>query len=91
MHLAHRTGINGLVISGDILYPHCSDSVVIDISSERTIHCALLKARYSNYFERNETITNFFFFLKAPFLVTSSVKILACDPFLSLIPTDMYK
>ena len=60
IRLTHRTAINGLVIAGDTLYPYCNDSAVLDISSERTIHCALLKAQYSNHLERNKTITNFF-------------------------------
>jgi hypothetical protein len=86
MHLAHRTETNGLMIAGKTLYPHCSDRSVLDISSERTIHCGLLKARYSNYLGRDETITHIFFlFLEAPFLITLSVKILACGPFLSLL------
>jgi hypothetical protein len=52
-HLDHRTAINSLAIAGNTPYPHCSYSAVLDISSERTIHCALLKVRYSNYLERN--------------------------------------
>jgi len=51
IHLAHRTAINLLVIARNTLYPHCGDSAFLDISSERTIHCAFLQARYSNYLE----------------------------------------
>jgi hypothetical protein len=46
INVAHRTAINGLVTAENTLYPNCRDSVFLDISSERTIHCALLKAQY---------------------------------------------
>jgi len=70
----------------------CSDSAVLDISSERTIHCALLKALYSKYLERIKKITHIFFplFLEAAPLITFSVKIPAYGASLSLIPTEMY-
>ena len=85
IHLAHRTAIKVLVIAGNTLYPHCSESAVLDISSERTIHCPPLKAWYFNYPERNETITHIcFLFLEAPFSLPSQLRLLliACHLFL---------
>jgi len=74
------------VTTGNIPYPHCRDSAILDIPSKKAIYCALHKARYSNYLERNEIITNFFSYsLKPPLSLPSQLRFSRVVPSCHLI------